>query len=108
MKTSKEPESDDDMLPHYDFSKAERGKFYKPLQKGYSTHVHQADGNTIVNHYTLTEGTILLEPDVRAVFPDSESVNAALRSLIDLMEHMPKNKTYPRRPANSRQVAEEK
>jgi hypothetical protein len=108
MKTSKTTEPDDEMLPEYDFSKAERGKFYKPLNKGYSTHVHQADGTTVINHYTLAEGTVLLEPDVRAVFPDSESVNAALRSLIDLMGHFPKTKPYPRRPASPRQVAEKK
>jgi len=106
MKTSKTTEPDDEMLPEYDFSKAERGKFYKPMNKGYSTHVHQADRTTVINHYTLTEGTVLLEPDVRAVFPDSESVNAALRSLIDLMGHLPKTKSYPRRPASPRQVAE--
>ena len=100
MKKSSDPQ--DDMLPEYDFSKAERGKFYKPLHQGYTTHVHQADGTTVVNHYTLTEGTVLLEPDVRAVFPDSEAVNAALRSLIDLMGRLPK--PYPRRPASPRQA----
>ena len=108
MKTSKTTEQDDEMLPEYDFSKAEWGKFYKPLNKGYSTHIHQADGTTVINHYTLAEGTVLLEPDVRAVFPDSESVNAVLRSLIDLMGHLPKTKPYPRRPASPRQVAEKK
>lgn len=108
MKTSKTTEPDDEMLPEYDFSKAERGKFYKPMNKGYSTHVHQANGTTVINHYTLAEGTVLLEPDVRAVFPDSESVNAALHSLIDLMGHLPKTKSYPHRPASSRQVAEKK
>ena len=108
MKTSKVPEPDNDMLPEYDFSKAERGKFYKPLNKGYSTHVHQADGTTVINRYTLAEGTVLLEPDVRAIFPDSESVNTALRSLIELMEHMPKNKPGPRRSVTPRQVADKK
>jgi hypothetical protein len=108
MKTSKTTKQDDEMLPEYDFSKAERGKFYKPLDKGYSTRVHQADGTTVINRYTLAEGSVLLEPDVRAVFPDSESVNAALRSLIDLMGHLPKTKPYPRRSATSRHVAEKK
>lgn len=108
MKTSKTTKQDDEMLPEYDFSKAERGKFYKPLNKGYSTHVHHADGTTVINRYTLAEGTVLLEPDVRAVFPDSESVNDALRSLIDLMGHLPKTKPYPHRPATSRHVAEKK
>jgi hypothetical protein len=94
MKNSN-PKKGDEIRPEYDFSKAERGRHYKPLHKGYTVQVHQADGTSIVNHYTLTEGTILLEPDVRAMFPDSDSVNDALRSLINLMEHMPKSKPYP-------------
>jgi chemotaxis receptor (MCP) glutamine deamidase CheD len=37
----------------------------------------------------LEEGTVMLQPDVREYFPDSEAVNTALRSLITLMAHMP-------------------
>ena len=107
MKTSNFP-IDDEIRPEYDFSKAERGKHYKTLNKGYNVQEHQEDGTAIINHYALTEGTVLLEPDVRAIFPDSESVNSALRSLIDLMEHMPKNKPGPSRPVSSRQVADKK
>ena len=107
MKTSNSP-TNDEMRPEYDFSKAERGKHYKPLHKGYSVQVNQEDGTDIINHYALTEGTVLLEPDVRAIFPDSESVNTALRSLIELMEHMPKNKPGPRRSVTPRQVADKK
>jgi len=76
---------DDEMRAEYDFSKAERGKYYRSLEKGYTVRVHQSDGTTVVNHYTLTEGTVLLAPDVKAYFPDSESVNHALRSLINLI-----------------------
>jgi hypothetical protein len=94
MKTSNSP-TNNEMRPEYDFSKAERGKHYKPLNKGYSVQVHQEDGTDIINHYALTEGTVLLEPDVCTIFPDSESVNTALRSLIDLREHLPKNKPAP-------------
>lgn len=90
------------MLPEYDFSKGERGKFYRPLENGYKVHVKQNDGSEITNHYTLTEGTILLAPDVREYFPDAESVNNALRSLIALMEKVPARKV------GSRQVAEKK
>ena len=39
----------------------------------------------MVNHYTLADGAILLAPDVREYFSDSEAVNEALRSLIHLM-----------------------
>jgi len=99
----------DDLLPEYDFSKAERGKHYRPLHKGYTVHVHKKDGTTVINHYRLEKGTVLLEPDVRVYFPDSESVNAALRSLIQLISEMPhSNKPYGRRVRTSRQVAERK
>ena len=35
------------MPTEYDFSKAERGKFYRPLDKGYKVHVHQSDGTIV-------------------------------------------------------------
>ena len=93
------------MRSEYDFSKAERRKFHRPLDKGYTVHVKQKDGTDVVNHFTLAEGAILLEPDVREYFPDSQSVNEALRSLIRLMKQIPPQKyTLPKQSA--RQVAE--
>lgn len=92
------------MRPEYDFSKAERGKFYRPLDKGYTVHVKKSDGTVVVNHYTLAEGTVLLEPDVLEYFPDSKSVNEALRSLINLMGQMPARKYKSQKLAH--QVAE--
>jgi len=91
MKSSKKRNSKQ-LRAEYDFSKGERGKFYRPLDKGYIVHVHQDDGTTVVNHYTLAEGTVLLAPDVREYFSDSESVNEALRSLIRLTEKVPARK----------------
>ncbi len=76
------------MRPEYDFRGAVR-KFYKPLHEGYTVHIHKADGTTVVQHLKLEEGTVMLQPDVRKYFPDSESVNTALRSLIALMAQMP-------------------
>ncbi len=71
------------MLSEYDFSKGERCKFYKPMSKGYSVQVtHPPDGTITTEHYKLIDGAVLLDPDVHEVFPDSASVNAALRSLI--------------------------
>jgi hypothetical protein len=104
MKTNKK-KPDDEMRPEYDFNKAERGKFYRPLDKGYKVHVQQGDGNVIVNHFTLAEGTVLLAPDVREYFSDSQSVNDALRSLIALMEKVPAKK-YSAQNAGSHQVAD--
>ena len=95
------------MRAEYDFSKGERGKFYRPLDKGYTVRIHRDDGTTVVNHYTLAEGTVLLAPDVREYFSDSESVNEALRSLIQLTEKVPARK-YGRQSANPRQVAEKR
>jgi hypothetical protein len=81
--------ADDEMRPEYDFRGAVRGKYYKPLHEGYTVHIHKADGTTVVEHFKLAEGTVMLQPDVREYFPDSEAVNAALRSLITLMAQMP-------------------
>ena len=90
--------AEDEMRPEYDFRGAVRGKYYKPLHRGYTVHVHRADGTTIVQHFKLEEGTVMLQPDVREYFPDSEAVNTALRSLITLMAHMP-SKSQKKRTA---------
>jgi hypothetical protein len=89
---------EDEMRPEYDFRGAVRGKYYKPLHRGYTVHVHRADGTTIVQHFKLEEGTVMLQPDVREYFPDSEAVNTALRSLITLMTQMP-SKSQKKRTA---------
>jgi hypothetical protein len=47
--------------------------------------VHRVDGTTQTTHFTLEEGAVLLEPDVRRYFPDSKAVNRALRGLIRLV-----------------------
>lgn len=105
MKITNKKKKNDEMRAEYDFSKAERGKFYRPLDKGYTVHVHQKDGTTLVNHYALTEGSVLLAPDVREYFSDSQAVNEALRSLIRLIEKAPPRKYSTQRSA-ARQVAE--
>lgn len=51
-----------DMLDEYDFSKGVRGKYAE----------RYAEGSNI----------IVLAPDVAEFFPDSESVNSALRALV--------------------------
>ena len=55
---------DDDIRPEYDFTNAVRGKYYERYRQG--------------------TNVVLLEPDVAAAFPDSEAVNEALRSLLQL------------------------
>lgn len=93
------------MRAEYNFSNAERGKFYRPLDKGYAVHVQQSDGTVVVNHYTLAEGTVLLAPDVLEYFSDSTSVNEALRLLISLKNKIPTQK-YKTQKALVHQVAE--
>jgi|GEM_PF-566116 len=75
---------DDGMLPEYDFTgqKGVRGKYYRSLRKGYTVRIHNEDGTTTLQHFGPT---VTLEPDVAIYFPDSESVNNALRALIALI-----------------------
>lgn len=77
----------DDMLPEYNLEgkKGVRGKYAKVFQKGYSVQVLNEDGTVTVRDFVPKESTVLLDPDVKAYFPDSESVNHALRSLINLI-----------------------
>ena len=77
----------DDMLPEYDFSgkKGVRGKYHRAYQQGHTVRVYEEDGSISTQHFTLEDGAVLLAPDVRPYFPDSESVNQALRGLIGLI-----------------------
>ena len=78
----------DDMRPEYDFASMAggvRGKYYKAYRAGHTVKIHKSDGTTTVQYFTLEEGAVMLEPDVRDYFPDSESVNEVLRSLIMLI-----------------------
>ena len=57
----------DTMRPQYDFSKGVRGKHHKAYKQG--------------------TNVVLLEPDLAEIFKDSESVNRALRMLVELAGH---------------------
>ena len=59
---SPNPPTNPDMLPEYSFTGGVRGKYARAFKEG--------------------TNVVALEPDVYAVFPDSESVNEALRALI--------------------------
>ena len=72
------------MKPEYDFSGGVRGKHYKAYRRGHTVEIHKADGTIVVQYFTLEDGAVMLEPDVREYFSDSEAVNKALRSLITL------------------------
>jgi hypothetical protein len=68
MKKPNKPKPDDEMRPHYDFSKGVRGKHFSKYWEG--------------------KGVVALEPDVAKVFKDSAAVNAALRGLIEIAGKM--------------------
>ncbi len=84
-RSSRTQERRDEMAPEYDFSKrggGVRGKYYKAYQQGHEVRILREDGTTAVHWYGLEDGTVMLEPDVRKYFRDSEEVNRALRALI--------------------------
>jgi len=67
MKKANNKNSTDDLRSEYDFSKLKggvRGKYAKRFKKG--------------------TNLVLLSPDVAKYFPDEQSVNAALRSLVGI------------------------
>ena len=61
---SKKPSKKEEMRAEYDIRGGVRGKYYERYREG--------------------TNVVLLEPDVAAVFRNSQSVNRALRMLIDL------------------------
>lgn len=80
--------ANDDMRPEYGFESMTggiRGKYYKAYRNGHTVKIHKADGTTLVQHFRLEDGAVMLERDVREYFPNSEAVNNALRCLIPLM-----------------------
>ena len=79
----------DDMAAEYDFSHGVRGKHAMAMRTGYSMVIHRSDGTTEVREVAPRPGTVVLDPDVRAYFPDSDAVNRALRGLISLLPQPP-------------------
>jgi len=69
----------------YDFTEGVRGKHCRAMHDGYTIIVHQPDGTKLVKEVIPNRGVVVLEPDVQAFFPDSESVNTTLRALIQLI-----------------------
>jgi len=76
------------MKSEYNFTgrKGEGGKYYKAYRQGHTVHIHEEDGTVTTQYFSLEDGAVMLEPDVRAYFSDSETVNAALRSFIELIK----------------------
>jgi hypothetical protein len=100
---SENTNKDDEMLPEYDFSgkTGVRGKYYKAMRNGYTIKINREDGTTLIQQITRPEGTVTLDPDVQAYFPDAESVNTALRTLIQLI---PTKKAKPTKTRTKRRA----
>lgn len=76
MKTRANEGADSEMKPEYDFSGGVRGKYAKAY----------AEGTNVV----------LLDPEVAREFPDSRSVNEALRALLPILRrHGAGKRGYP-------------
>ena len=95
-KSDQQSAKDQDMLPEYDFSGGVRGKHYKAYRKGHRVRVRKADGTVVEQHFTLEDGAVMLDADVREYFPDSEAVNKALRALITLVPKKSRSRTKAR------------
>ncbi len=100
MKNKDNHIKDDDMLPEYGFKgkKGVRGKYATALKQGYSIRVTNEDGMVSVRHFVPRENAVVLDPDVRVYFPDSESVNRALRSLIELIPEQSRKQVAEKKP----------
>ncbi len=75
-------ETDDIMRRDYDFSQGVRGKYREATRQARTMNIHHADGSITVK---MVLPAIELDDDVRQYFPDSETVNKALRGLIALI-----------------------
>jgi hypothetical protein len=85
--TNKKPNPEsDDMQPEYDFlgKNGMRGKYHRLYQQGHTVRITNESGTVTVLRYELEDGAVMLEPDVRKYFPDSERVNRALRKVIEI------------------------
>ena len=73
------------MLAEYDFTgqKGVRGKYAKAYKSGHSVRIY--DGDKLVSDDYFAA----IEPDVRAYFPNSTSINKALRKLISIVPQKP-------------------
>ncbi len=83
MKKDKKETNEIEMKDEYDFSKGVRGKHCKAYREGHTVAIHGENGTKSIRFFTQQEGAVMLDPDVKIHFPDSESVNKALRALIN-------------------------
>ena len=68
----KKMRNDPDMLEEYDFSRGVRGKYAKRYAEG--------------------ANVVVIDPDIAEYFPDHESVNESLRSLVSIIKRQEKRR----------------
>jgi hypothetical protein len=73
MKKAHKKPADAEMQPEYDFAQGVRGKYAR--------------------RYAAGSNVVVLDPDVASAFPDSESANKALRSVMQSMHDTKRKKT---------------
>ena len=71
-----------EMQAECDFSGGVRGKHHRAYRQGHAVQIDKRDGTTEIHYFTPEDGSVMLDPDVKRHFPNSESVNKALRALI--------------------------
>lgn len=82
MKKKDDSNEVNEMRSEYDFSSGVRGKHYRQYRKEHTIRITKRGGSIEEHHFTQDDGSIMLDPDVKKYFPDSESVNKALREYI--------------------------
>jgi len=82
MKKSGTSGAEAEMRPEYDFSGGVRGKHHTRYREGHVVRILSEEGRVTVRYFTKKDGAVMLDPDVRIRFPDSESVNRALRGVM--------------------------
>jgi len=84
-KSSEEGSSSDELRAEYkrsDFRNLERGKYYERVKE--------------------SSNVVVLDPEVAAVFPNSDAVNQALHSLMEVGSRVSRLASAPNRPARLR------
>lgn len=76
------------MKPEYDFSVMKggtRGRYFEAYRRGHKVIINREDGTAAIQYFTLEDGAVMLEPEVRKYFPDAASVNKARKTLIEIL-----------------------
>lgn len=81
MKKRKPNDRVAEMAEQYEFAKGKRGKHARAYRAGHSVRVTCEDGTIEERHFTLADGAVMIDPDLKKRFPDSDAVNKALRSI---------------------------